>query len=226
MGTLGSSDELKEPARFPYADIPSDLCCRLCDGGAGPFRTQLAYRAHMANKHSVKYEMRISQVERNALAKLKDDPPPEDPQELLPWHRLAIVKHEIYGQSYAEIAAEHGKGANTLSKIANTPAGKRCIEEIREITSIKGLTKMLLENAQLNMYEDWLVALAWAKDARDYKTMHSMIKDVGLQPTLEQTKKDERPQTVVINMNSGDLQPLEGKSTFKMIEAEVEVLND
>ena len=214
-----ASIDTQEPDRFPIGDIPSDLICRLCEGGAGgPFKNQLAFRSHMNGKHHIKYELRLTQVERNALLKLKDNPPPQEPQELKAWHRLAIVKHEIYGDSWEAIAEEHGKGGDTLRKIAQTPAGIKCVEEIREITSIKGLTKMLLENAQLNMYEDWLVALDWAKQARDYKTLHSMLKDVGLQPTLEETKRDERPQTIMITLGSADLQPVATLSSYVIVD--------
>ena len=214
-------DFIREPERYPIEDIPRDLICKLCDGGAGPFKTQVAYRSHMFNKHSIKYELGLTQVERNALTRLKDNPPPQEPQELKPWHRLAIVKHEIYGDSWEVIAEERGKSGDTLRKIAQTPAGLKCVEEIKEITSVKGLTKMLLENAQLGMYEDWLVALDWAKQARDYKTVHSMLKDVGLQPTLEETKKDERPQTIILNLSAADMQPVQASSSYALIEAEV-----
>ena len=223
---MGGAIDPQEPDRFPLSDIPRDLVCVLCEDRKTPFKSELAYRAHMASKHQVRYALKITQVERNKLLDLKNNPPPQEPQELKPWHRLAIVKHEIYGESWDDIAKEHGKSGNTIRDIAKTPAGLKCIDEIREITSIKGLTKMLLENSQLQMFEDWLVAKEWAIQARDYKTLHAMLKDVGLQPTLEQTKKDDRPQTVVINLGSADLQPVVNKSTYTIVEADYAEVGD
>jgi len=222
---MGSSN--REPQLYPIADIPLDLNCRLCEPQREePFKNQLAFRAHAAAKHGVKFESKLDVEGRKSLTRVKDKEPPQTPQELRPWHRLAIVKHEIYGDSWDAIAEEHGKSGHTIREIASTPAGQRAIQEIRELTTIKGLTQMLLENAQLGMFEDWLVALDWAKQARDYKTVHSMLKDVGLQPTLESTKRDDRPQTIMINLSSGDLDAIQVKQSYTMIDVEAEVVED
>jgi len=120
--------------------------------------------------------------------------------------------HIMYGMTYKDVCdtIRKGKGANTLSKVANSPAGQEFLEEVLSMVgNTKGLVSMLLESTTLQMYVDWLTALEGAKAANDYKAVHQMIKDIGLQPVLEGAKRDGGPKTIVINMQSKDATSVE-----------------
>ena len=200
--------------RLSREHIPSDLRCTLCDEPR-TYANVAGYQGHMAGTHNVFFEKVARDADNERLQKLSENrSTPEEPQELPVWAKVAIVKHELFGETYAAVSEQMGKSAATLSAYAKTPAGQKVIAEISEISDVKNLTKLMLDSATMHMYADWLMALEWAKGARDYKMLHTMMKDIGLQPILADAKQaSSAPTTLVLNLGTGDLKTIEAKST-------------
>lgn len=215
------------PTRLPRTAIPEDLTCRLCDPPV-TFKAAIGFQGHTYHKHRVQYEPRESlPTEGLPLHWTSPAPIPQEPTELPPWAKLAIVRHELFGESYAEVAESMGKSGDTLAKYAKTPAGRKCIEQVAELSDVKMLTRLALESASAHIMMDWLAAFEWAKGARDYKMVHQMAKDVGLQPILQQMRSDADraagPTTLVLNLGAADLESVVAKtSSTLVIDAVVE----
>lgn len=213
-----------EPTLYPRSEIPVSLICPLCVDATKSFANELSYRGHMRMKHNIAYE-RMPESERNGMSveQLKGLPDTLELTTLKPYMQLAIARHELYGFSWEEIADDMGRSAQHLSKCARSPAGQAYIASLGDIMGdTKAVVKMLIESAQLGMYADWMAALEMAKGARDYKAIHTMMKDVGLQPMLAETQRDAGPRTIVINVDGGaaariDALP-EGTSTWRLAD--------
>lgn len=210
--------------RLPRTSIPEDLTCRLCEVPV-TCKNVAGYQGHMAGRHSVFFEIAPPRDDNARFNALKEREPKafEDPAELPAWAKLAIIRHEIFGESYADCAESMGKSPQTLATYGKTPAAAKAREQIGEITDIKNLTKLLIESATNDMYMDWLVALKWAKDNRDYKQVHLMMKDIGLQPVLQDAKAmSNKPTTLILNMSAKDLESIETVTSYTIQEAVIE----
>jgi hypothetical protein len=220
MMVFGSRDG----ERYSQEHIPEDLVCTLCDPKPDAFKNKAGFMGHMAAKHQIFYELSPKGEIGERLA-LHSKEEPTEPQQLKPWQKYAIARHELYGETWPEVAEAMGKAPETLRLVCKTPAGQKLIEEVRALTDASHLVEMLLRDAQLNVYGDWMMAFEWAKDSRDYKFMHTMVKDVGLLPTLAsmERKHDDRPQSIVINLSADTLKADEIKTVeYKVIEADID----
>lgn len=215
--TLGSGSDLP---RLPASSIPEDLTCTLCDPPVQMTKIG-AYKGHMHFKHGIHFE--VSETTKMIRAAVPKDAERLIEAEDLPvWMKVAIIKHEIFGESYTRVAEEMGKSAATISSYARTPAGIKAIKSVKEMTDMKSLIKVMMEGALTHMYADWLMALEWAKHARDYKMIHTMIKDVGLQPILQDAKnQNSAPTTLILNLGSSDLKTVEAQTAY-VVDAIVE----
>lgn len=209
--------------RLPRDQIPEDLTCQLCDAPKA-FKNASGYAGHMATCHNVFFE----QAERPAWvtnAGLKEVP--QDPSELPVWAKVAIVKHEMFGETYAAVAEQMGKGHATISKYVATPAGRKAVAQVREMGDVKSLVKLFMESATMHMYADWLMALEWAKQARDHKMVHTMIKDIGLQPILQEAKdRSAAPTTLILNLGTGDIETIKARSLPAELVVEADVVDE
>ncbi|MDX1489281.1 MAG: hypothetical protein R3268_13815, partial [Acidiferrobacterales bacterium] len=128
------------------------------------------------------------------------------------------------------IAAQLGHGYETLKTASQSPAGKEWKQRIREMTEdIPALVAAEMSYSQPEMYSMWLVALEAAHRARDYKTVHTMMRDIGLVETMKKVKpKDENKpnQTFVFNVDSGDMAALRGLMDGGVVEVEWEEQTD
>lgn len=205
----------------PLEAIPADFKCPYAECAEDdPWPDEQAFRGHMAGKHDVTYESRYEH--NKAIEKLKNLPDSSERETLNTWHMIAIAKHELYGLSWQEVVDEMrgGKGKTTIVKVANSPAGKRFREKLlEEIGDVPNLVKKMMESDTIGKYMDWMMAFEWAKEARDYKQMHTMVKDVGLKKVLEEDQQ-QGPRTIVLNLSANDLAQGEVKSSAKMITVE------
>lgn len=213
--------------RLARSEIPENLTCDLCSP-AVTLRNVAGYQGHMAACHAIRFEpsdrsalpvaWRTANAAKDAI---------EDPAELPVWMKMVIIRHEIYGESYRAICEEIGKSSETVTQYNRTPAAKKVKQQIAEMTSIKSLVQAAMESATVQMYADWLMALEWAKGARDYKMMHTMMKDVGLQPILQEAKQQNSvPTTLVLNLGSATLDQIETKTSYVVMDAIVEAADD
>ena len=136
-----------ERERLPREQIPEDLTCTLCDKPT-TFKNVAGYQGHMAAMHAVHFDRAAvdsSDPEQARLAQWrKNDMVPRDPVELPVWAKVAIVKHEMFGETWATCAEQMGKSALTLSAYAKTPAGRKAVAEVRELGGdIKQLVKLI-----------------------------------------------------------------------------------
>lgn len=206
--------------RLPRDQIPDDLTCQLCDPQV-TLKNVAGYQGHMAVSHHIFFEQPTKE-DIPVHWRNRRDAVPEDPAQLPVWMKVAIVRHELYGESWERIATEIGKAAETLRIYNKTPAAKKVKEEIGELTDIKSIVKVMMESASLHMYADWLMALEWAKAAKDHKMVHTMIKDIGLQPILQEARQQNvAPTTLILNLASADLKTIEAKTSY-VVDAIVE----
>lgn len=216
MATLSASD------RLPRSEIPAALICQLCEDELRAFDTELAFRGHMSSKHGVLYERDESSMDLEA--KRADFVDPETLTKLKPYMALAIARHEVYGETWQQVAEQMGKSAGHLAAAARSPAGLEFKAQLQDIVgNPKSIVKMMMDSATLQMYMDWMTALQWAKDARDFKTVHTMLRDVGLQPVLKDLERDAAPPTLIINMPEMPQAALTPTtSTYEIVGAEAD----
>ena len=206
--------------RRPLSEIPPDLTCRMCEP-ARAFNAIGGFKGHMRQSHDVLYELQDTS-ERPAPWRLDNySYVPVEPQDLPGWAKLALVRHELLGLSFAEIARDMGKEPATLQKLAATQAGIKAIAEIKKHTSITSIVQALLQASQLDMFTDWMMALQWAKEKRDPKLVHQMIKEIGLQPVLKEVEQEHAPPTIVLNLGTSDLSPLQYSTSHRPMIAEI-----
>lgn len=215
---MGSGDLQPRLAR---TEIPDDLTCVLCSP-AVTLRNVAGYQGHMAAAHRIHFEP----SDKSALPVAWRSPGAakdiDDPLELPVWVKMAIIRHEIYGETWKAICEEIGKSHETVVSYTKTKAAAAVRTQIKEMTSVKALVQAAMESATVQMYADWLTALEWAKGARDYKMMHTMMKDVGLQPILQEAKQQNTmPTTLVLNLGTADLRQIETRTAY-VVDAIVE----
>lgn len=134
--------------------------------------------------------------------------PLKEREHLSPWHAMGLTYNTIYGISYQDFCNQFrgGKGAESLRKISQSPAGRRWAEAVEEVMDDPArVIQLLMNNHQLTGFGVHLQALNLATAAKDYKAMHQMVKDVALAPALskvwKQPAKSEAAQAPVININ-------------------------
>lgn len=210
--------------RLPRSDIPPDYQCPYpnCDWERPENkRPELTYRNHMAQVHNVYYEKAPPSDVKKSLAQYPSTSKElRELEDLKPWHCLALARHTLYGQTYKDIGKDLKHSPQTISDVAKSPAGQafiaKCEDELKDPVR---LTKKLMETDVFSKHMDWLQAWEWAMHAKDYKAIHSMAKDIGLQPAMEQ--KNTGPTKISLNLNMGDLGTPDVNSRFQVLEAEI-----
>jgi len=209
---------MNEPRR-PREDIPKDNICPEPYCGAGPFKNQSGFIGHMAAKHRIKYE----KVVRDQAMAWYDRVDPNKPPKFQTWHRFALAKHAMYGQSYEKIAKELGKSTESLRKIAQTEEGKKYIAQLEDQASDPAqMIRNLMSSDVLNKYLDWQLAFEWAKEQRDYDAVHKMVKEIGLKDIIGD-ELAQQAQQITINLAGTDLAAGGGSTSHEIIlDAEFE----
>jgi len=126
-------------------------------------------------------------------SKLKDA---KDRTTLKPKHIVACVRHWLYNESAAQCAKSMGISPSHLADIFKSPAAK----ELRTYLNAKAgdpvqLAKDIAAANTLNVTLDWYSALEWAKDARDYKAVASMTKDLAALGGVQATPPKQQIET-------------------------------
>ena len=150
---------------------------------------------------------------------------PEKRETLTPWLILGMAMHDLYGYTYKEVVDKirGGKGESTLSKSAISPAGKRWRAKIADlVSSPEKLSKVLIQAASLDVTADFIMALEWAKDARDYRAVHSMTKDLLAVAGIsgDEKKKPDAPTAVHIHLESKSLDIPAVEMDYEIVDEE------
>lgn len=86
-------------------------------------------------------------------------------------------------------------------------------EQVAEIT---------LKAASVNATQDYMTALEWAKEARDYQAVHRMTKDLLDFADVGQKKDSgDGGRTIHIHLDAKDLDSPEVDTEFEVLDAEV-----
>lgn len=224
MPAFGEQPQAEE--RLPLSQVPEDLTCTLC---SPPKQMQKlsGYKGHMSSVHGILFEQVQREDQPAYWRQATGEEAPTEPNQLPVWVKMALVRQELYGESATAVCKTMGKGVETLLWYRKTPAAKKAIEEIRAFTDMKTLVKTFMESATAQMYMDWLMALEWAKEARDHKMVHTMIKDIGLQPILKDDRQQTGPTTLILNLGTNDLKAIEAKSLpVEAIVIDADVIED
>lgn len=146
-----------------------------------------------------------------------------------PWYILAVVQ-KFLGYSGPEISKNLGKNAKSIYEICKSPAAEKLIAYLEEkIEDPVALAKELAKAQVMGVTTDWYMALEWAKEARDYKSVASMTKDLaalgGLQ--ADPPKKDpEGERTIKIVFEGSSLDTKAVEASYEIVEDEDEESED
>jgi len=162
----------------------------------------------------------VEKFPKEAAAKWTDNKKREI---LKPWHTVACVRHWMNGESTAQIARDMGKGATTLTDLFKSPAAVRLRDFLdKELQDPVELAKSMAKANSLGVTMDWYMALEWAKEARDYRSVAQMTKDLaalgGVQ-AIPPKQEIETSKTIRIVFEGDSLDT-------KTVEAEWEEVND
>lgn len=210
----------------PLEAIPANLVCPDC--GKGPFKNELGFRGHMAGKHRIKYESRVSEEQRKRMMALKklDERSFDTPMDLEPWMKLALAQMTLYGlpQNAVLENIRDGKGKDLFRVVVKSDGAAAYVEEIRKTLEDTGLVvRNLMTDNMLNIYAGWMLSFQAAVDQRDHKLVHQMARDIGLKPALAkfQDAGPQTPTSVVINLGTNDLSAPEISTTYTAVDAEI-----
>jgi uncharacterized C2H2 Zn-finger protein len=189
--------------RLPLNAIPYDFVCPECQQVC---KNNLGYRSHMNNKHGIQYELATSQAERNkiSLAKLKENEHrTRTYEQLLPWERIALTNMYVYGLPATEVGESMRKSVNRIRELRHSPAYAELCEAIDRTTTVPQIVKAMMESASFRKMADLEIAWETALEARDYKAMESMAKNIFLKSILSEFDKREVGQAVLhVTFNS------------------------
>jgi len=162
--------------------------------------------------------------------KLTDD---RDLETLQPWMMFCIAIKEMHGLSWSEALKKLGKKGSRsqcsrMSHIANSPGGKTYRENVRELMNDPvALLEITMKANLFNIGADHVIAFEWAKDAHDYNAVDKMARYFEKLGGIKEDKKPvETPQVLHIHLEGAQLDSLPIKTSFEVIEAEVEEEGD
>lgn len=155
------------------------------------------------------------------------------PNDLPPWARRALFRHEYDKATWRSLAKEYGKGESTLRDYAASPGGKayreiviaRFQQDYPDGTSLGDSTGMAAEMfraAALGLASDYVAYLEVLKQAGMHaevaKAMRDMLDRAGV---TAKTGAPSQGQVVQININgnSFSLDMPTGESSHEKIEA-------
>jgi hypothetical protein len=211
-----------------HAEFPEDLTCPWCSHKP-TFRNANGLRGHAHGKHGIRWDTPRHYKQYKGLAELAADgalTEPEDRETLEPWHMIAITQHELFGLSFNEVARRMGRSSGDyLKRLARSKPGLSLQEKLHSLfDSPDKIATFLLKANAIDVTMDFLAALEWAKDARDYIAVHKMTKDLltfaGLGEKKE--KSDDGSKTIHLHLDLSSLSVPEVKTSYELLEAEIE----
>lgn len=209
---------------LPLADFPDELRCPWCEDGK-LFKNESGLRGHAYGKHGLRWEIPPDDKPNGPLVPYGKMTAPIDRVNLKPWHMIGIAMHELYGLSWTEVGERLGRGHTVLSDIGRSPAGVAFRERLLQLAETPESVALLLMKANsLNVTADFMTALEWAKEARDYAAVHRMTKDLLTLAGAEERQTPETKQNVQelhIHLDAKDLAAPIVTSTVKVLDADI-----
>jgi len=166
----------------------------------------------------------VSGAHSNSLANLRRYPDTDQLEHLKPWQAVAIVQHELYGMTWKQVAEPLGKSENYLCALGNSPAGQRLRQYVTDMCDQpEAIALMLMKAATVNFTADYMTAIQWAKDAKDYAVLHRMLKDALVLAGAEDRKNEKATGKVEyhIHLDGGTLDEPKVLTKHEVLEAEV-----
>jgi len=163
-------------------------------------------------------------VHSNSLENLRRYPNTKELEHLKPWQAVAITIHELYGKTWKEVGEQFNKSENYMVQIGSSPAGTRLKAYISDMCDKpEAIALMLMKASTVNFTADYLTAIEWAKDAKDYAVLHRMLKDALVLAGAEDRKNEKATGKVEyhIHLDGGTLDEPKVLTKHEVLEAEV-----
>ena len=214
--------------RLPRSDIPGDYKCVYPDcpfvaDTASKRGQELVFRNHMAQMHGVYYEKAAKESDTSKLlakynrSKEELEAIPEISQ-LASWHCAVLAQHVVYGLPLGPLAKAAKHSADTILAVSKSPAARAYMEQVsNNLHDPIATTRNLLAAGAVHKLLAWEEAFQLAVEAKDYASVHKMVKEIGLHQVLDQPEKTG-PTKIVLNMNMGDLATPTISSRFEIVK--------
>lgn len=129
----------------------------------------------------------------------------EEVAELPTWAKIAIVKHELLGQTWPDIAAEMGRSEQYLHDLKGSPAAKKFLAPLREFAADPvELAKAVLKGAAVGLAVENLLHYEAAKSSGDIgeagRQLRYLTDTVGI-PVPQ--KAEDMPRTITLQFAGG-----------------------
>jgi len=215
-------DGIESGTVLPASEFPDDLRCPYCEDRP-KFKNSNGLRGHCNGKHGIRWDI---PAPSKSLAEMRAAmPEPHERTTLKPWHMYAIAMHEVYGYSWQRVADRMERGADNLRAVAKSPAGRGMIEAVRErMDTPEKIALLLMKANTVDATVDYLMALEWAKEAKDYAAVGKMTKDLLTLAGAEDRKEEhqEEVRELHIHLDGADLDLPFITTSHQVIEAEIE----
>jgi hypothetical protein len=159
-----------------------------------------------------------------AIPKMKDR---TEAHQLPGWTKIAIVKHELMGQSWGDIAKQLGKSKTRVRMLCNTPAAHKFREALGEMTKDPvELARAVLKGAAVGLAVENLLHYEAAKKAGDNAEAGRQLRFLTETVGVSMPKNaDAVPSQIIINLGNGvsvsaEIPMGESEGT-KVLEAEI-----
>lgn len=211
---------IKPGTILPASQFPADLRCPYCPDQPA-FRSSSALRGHAHGKHGIRWEVTKKYPEKLDRATMTK---PEERETLKPWHMMAIAMHDLFGYTWKEVAKRIGRSESNLQAVAKSPAGRRMREHLsRMVDTPEKVANLLLRATSVGATVDYISAMEWAREARDYDALYRMSKDLlkiaGAEAETKKESSDQQNVAIHIHLDSNSME--EPFVTSDYIEAEV-----
>lgn len=107
-----------------------------------------------------------------------------------------------------------------MNQAAKSPAGERLKETLSKFLDDPAvIVQMLLRAHAVDASADYIMALEWAKEARDYNFVSKAAKEIWEMTDIVGSKKEEEKKTEIhVHLDSGSLQEAEVIADYDTIE--------
>lgn len=158
---------------------------------------------------SISRNRRLTPAEKQAkLAALRDRPSKDytEVAQLPTWVKLALVKRELYGTEYKDLAAEFHRAPATIKNYTGSPAAKKLLAELREkLDSPDQIAQWLIQSEQTEQALKYIVLADNAENTGDLALAEKIRRTIlqsGGGLAAPKKEHDARP-IIVLNMPGG-----------------------
>ena len=138
--------------------------------------------------------------------------------QLASWHCAVLAQHVVYGLPLGPLAKAAKHSADTILAVSKSPAARAYMEQVgNNLHDPIATTRNLLAAGAVHKLLAWEEAFQLAVEAKDYASVHKMVKEIGLHQVLDQPEKTG-PTKIVLNMNMGDLSSPTISSRFEIVK--------